>query len=306
MNKLIYNKNTKILFISATPRILDNNINLDIDENIFGKIEYSYSMGKAIKDKLITDYEIIVPSIFINQANGIEDIINIMSNKKYNKNLIIKARFIIKGMLETGSKKCIIYLQNQNEAEEFNNILKEIAFEYFAKYIYSTTIISDDNVSSRKIKIQNFKETNDILCFICSVQIMNEAIDIPCCDSIFLANTTDNKIKTIQRISRATRIDEHNLSKKAHIFIWCDDYYNNDLATFISNIKEYDENEKEILHYHRTRELFSIPQIFECYIPYCGIPDFNKVNEFLFKNGIHINMNTFKKNVGQSELSFIE
>jgi hypothetical protein len=52
--------------------------------------------------------------------------------------------------------------------------------------------------------------------------------------------------------------------------------------------------------------LFSIPQIFECYIPYCGIPDFNKVNEFLFKNGIHINMNTFKKNVGQSELSFIE
>ena len=246
INKLIYNKNTKILFISATPRILGNETesdNIDIDENIFGKIEYSYSMGKAIKDKLISDYEIIVPSITLKQSNGISEILNMMTNKKYNENLIIKARFILKGIIETGSKKCIIYLQNQNEAKEFNNILRDVAFKYFAKYIYSDTIISDDSITSRRTKLKNFKETDDILCFICSVQIMNEAIDIPCCDSVFLANTTDNKIKAIQRISRATRLDILNPNKKAQIFVWCDDY-NSDLANFISNIKEYDETFK--------------------------------------------------------------
>lgn len=242
INKLLYNKKLKIMFMSATPRILgvNHNDDLEIDNNIFGKIEYTYSIGNAIKNKLITDYDIIIPSISINQPNCIEEISNLLSDKTYNKHLIIKARFILKGMIETGSKKCIVYLQNQDEAKIFNNILKEVAFQYFAKYICSNIIISDDTVNSRKFKIQQFKEINDILCFICSVQIMNEAIDIPCCDSIFLANTIDNKIKTIQRISRATRLDINNIDKKARIFIWCDDY-KNDIAVFISNLKEYDE-----------------------------------------------------------------
>ncbi len=228
--------------MSATPRILgDNNDDgLEVDEDIFGTIEYKYSLGDAINNKLISDYEVIVPSIAINQCFDIEELNNFMTNKNYNKNLLIKARFIIKGMLETGSQKCIIYLQDQIHAKEFNQILKEIAFTYFGKYISSNILISDDTISSRKTKLKEFEETNGILCFLCSVHILNEAIDIPCCDSIFLANTIDNKIRSIQRMSRATRLDNNNPIKKARIFIWCDDY-KNDLATFISNIKEYDE-----------------------------------------------------------------
>jgi superfamily II DNA or RNA helicase len=256
-NKLIYNEKYKILFMSATPRILGNgedqaesvlDINndyqgLEIDNDIFGKIEYSYSLGNAIKNNFITDYVVIVPSIAINQETEIDEINNFMTNKNINKNLLIKARFIIKGMLETGSRKCIIYLKSQEEALKFSNILKELAFKYFGRYICSNTIISDDSISSRRSKLKQFEETNELLCFLCNVQIMNEAIDIPACDSVFFANTTDNKIRTIQRLSRATRLNKDNPNKKAHIFVWCDNYRAN-LPNFICNIKEYDESFK--------------------------------------------------------------
>lgn len=245
LNKLLYNKKNRIIFMSATPRIMGDNKDdgVEIDENIFGKIEYQYTLGNAIKNKMICDYEIIVPSISINQTNGIEELNNFMINKNFNKNLLIKARFIIKGMLETGSQKCIIYLQDQTQAKEFNQILREVAFNYFGKYIWSDTLIYNDTINSRKQKIKQFEETNNILSFLCNVHILNEAIDIPSCDSIFLVNNSDNKIRTIQRISRATRLDKNNPNKKAKIFVWCDNY-KDDLATFISNIKEYDETFK--------------------------------------------------------------
>jgi len=73
----------------------------------------------------------------------------------------------------------------------------------------------------------------------------------------------------------------------------------------IDDIKEI-ESQKDILHHIRIRELFSIPDEIDFYVPYCGIPNFEKVNEFLFKYGLRFNMNKLKKNLGESELSFLE
>jgi len=152
--------------------------------------------------------------------------------------------------------------------------------------------------------------------------VLSEDTDVLAYGSPIFLTKIDTMADTVISIKYKDVLNELDMTKEAFvdlcIMLGCD--YNSNIPkvgpeksyTFmkkykcIEDIKEYDENEKEILHYHRTRELFSIPETFECYIPYCGIPDFNKVNEFLFKNGIHINMNTFKKNVGQSELSFIE
>lgn len=60
------------------------------------------------------------------------------------------------------------------------------------------------------------------------------------------------------------------------------------------------------LHHIRVRELFSIPESIDVAIPYCGIPDFAAVNKFMAKNNIKINIAKLQKNLGQSELSFIE
>ena len=47
-----------------------------------------------------------------------------------------------------------------------------------------------------------------------------------------------NKITTIQRISRATRINKNNPYKVANIYIWCEEY--EEILDTLSSIKEYD------------------------------------------------------------------
>ena len=74
----------------------------------------------------------------------------------------------------------------------------------------------------------------------------------------------------------------------------------------IENIKEIKEEDKEILHYKRVRELLEIPKEMDLYVPYCGIPDFTKVDEFLKRHHLRCNMDTLRRNVGESQLSFVD
>jgi flap endonuclease-1 len=73
----------------------------------------------------------------------------------------------------------------------------------------------------------------------------------------------------------------------------------------IDNIDEI-KNNIEILNHIRVRKLFEIPQKIDFDVPYCGIPNFEKVSEFLFKNNLHFNISKLKRNLGESQLIFIE
>ena len=68
---------------------------------------------------------------------------------------------------------------------------------------------------------------------------MNECIDIPDCDSIFIAYPSKSKIRNIQRMCRATRKNITNPNKIARIYIWADEY-KDELVDFIGHLKEYD------------------------------------------------------------------
>ena len=57
----------------------------------------------------------------------------------------------------------------------------------------------------------------------CNVHILDEGIDIPTCDSIYLTHPNNNPTNIIQRISRANRIDNNNKDKIAKIFLWTKD-----------------------------------------------------------------------------------
>ena len=241
MYKLLHS-DSRIMFMSATPRLfgddLDATDDIEIDNDIFGNIDYTFSMSDAIDQNRICDYQIFVPTLHIAKETGIELIYNEANLKDYDKELIIKARYVIKGMMEMGSRKCIIYLQNQNECREITNIIKEQCKNYFAITHSCNYIISGDLRDERKLKLKQFTDF-DGYSFICSVDILNECIDIPKCDSIFIAYPSKSKIRNIQRLCRANRKDKENPNKIANIFLWCQEY-KDDLVDFISHIKEYD------------------------------------------------------------------
>ena len=235
MNKILVS-NQKILFMSATPKFFNLEESDYENEDIFGNNIYSISMAHGISKNHITDYEIYLPNLI--SKNYLDDISNEISIKDYSNELTLKGKFILRGMMETGAKKCIIYLRNQEEAKSMVNLLNKLN-EYFFIDLYTDFIISDNNYEQRKEILNKFSNYNGYS-LICSVDILNECIDIPQCDSIFITYPSTSKICNIQRMCRANRKDKNNIHKKSKIFLWSDEY--NDISIFISHLKEFDEN----------------------------------------------------------------
>ena len=63
----------------------------------------------------------------------------------------------MRGMLETGSRKCIIYLRTQEEAVNMVSILNKLN-EYYYIDLYTDLIISDNNSNQRTEILNNNKE----------------------------------------------------------------------------------------------------------------------------------------------------
>ena len=241
MYRLLHS-DARILFMSATPRLFEESDEtaegMDIDNELFGEVDYSYPMGKAITEGYVCDYMIYVPTMAIPKDTGIDAVIEELAVKDFDKELLIKSRFIIRGCMGTGSRKCIIYCADQKECAEMMKIITDLCANYFAIDCWVDTITSVDNRVKREAKLKQFKDVRNIA-FLCSVDILNECVDIPVCDSIFITYVSKSRIRNIQRLCRANRKFAGNPNKVASIFLWCDEYA--EIACFMKHLKEYDE-----------------------------------------------------------------
>lgn len=230
----ILKSNSKILFVSATPRIYELE---DDEENyskeLFGEIIYKMSFDYAIKNNLICDYKIWLPSIHENNV--------LLKNELdiYKIDDVIKAKciYLISCLLNTGSMKTIIYCVDTKEIKLFEEAIKKLD-DYFVLDCEINKITSDTSNTNR-IKILNNFTSNKSRQLLFSVRILDECVDVPSCDSIFITYPTKSKIRTIQRLNRATRLNPSNKFKKANIFLWCNQY--DEILETLSGIKEYDE-----------------------------------------------------------------
>jgi hypothetical protein len=149
-----------------------------------------------------------------------------------------------------GFDKVINHLDNRklhisfNGKTDHNNIKRipgegmKILNEFFILNIEIQSISCDNNEKERKEILKSFSNNNDKIQLLFNIKILNECIDIPSCDSIYISYPPKSKITTIQRISRATRKDINNPHKIANVFIWCDEY--DEILKILSIFKEYD------------------------------------------------------------------
>jgi len=239
----LLHSNIKILFMSATPRLFyfdqDDEDDLDLNKEIFGNIVYTYNMGDAIKNKKICDYEIFVPDINLDNKLFIDDIKKEINIDNIENDVIVKCNFIMRGMLETGARKCIIYVESHEEAFNYSSCINELN-EYFVLDLYTDTILSSDSKKDREKKLEKFTNFKGFVLMI-NVLILNECIDKKECDSVFITYPSKSKINNIQRISRANRLDNNNINKISKIFIWCDEY-RDEITDIISHLKEFDNS----------------------------------------------------------------
>ena len=160
-----------------------------------------------------------------------------------------KSVYIHKCICYYGSKKLIVYCKDTEDLHKLKNSIKQLSTFYCQDEIWLNEIISTTphsksndftkDKNSREYILNKF-ETNTCLSILFSIQILDECIDIPSCDSIYISYPTTSKIRTIQRMCRAMRTIKSNPNKKANIYLWCSQY--DELLECLSSLKEYDSD----------------------------------------------------------------
>jgi superfamily II DNA or RNA helicase len=249
--------NHKILFMSATPRIYDieyddNNSVMDSvgdedsdgdedsvgdedsdgDVGFFGDVVYQMTFTYAIANKYITDYRIWLPSIHENN----EELDNELSIYEIDNEIKNRCKFLYSCIANNGSRKCIVYCKDTDDMTNMIESMKTLN-DFYIMDIEMHSISCEDSVKRRSYVLEYFAN-NEKIQLLFNIRILNECIDIPACDSVYISYAPKNKITTIQRISRATRIDKNNPYKVANIYIWCEAY--EEILETLSSIKEYD------------------------------------------------------------------
>lgn len=245
LNKLL-NSNHKILFMSATPRVYEMEDDDDFNENLFGKTIYKMSFNEAISNGYITDYKIWLPSIHEDNSK----LNNELSIYEIDSTIKSKCIFLLSCLLNNGSRKCIVYCVDTVELNDMKEAIKKLD-EYYCMDYNISQITSNDNLKTRTEILDTFAKSTKIeLLF--SIRILDECIDIPSCDSIFITYPSQSKIRTIQRLSRCIRVDKKNKFKIGNVYIWCNEYGN--ILETLSGIKEYDESFAEKIKINHTNQ----------------------------------------------------
>jgi len=211
--KILSNSKYKILFVSATPKKYEG---YDGIENIFGTVKYKLSWDDAIRNKYICESQFYYPNA--------DKIVEYFDDIKFDKTviektkLIYKAFFLLESIKNLDIKKCIVYLKTVREAEHFENILKLVNIYHELKLaVYS--INYNTSKTKRNESLTKFRNNKTKISIMLNVHVLDEGIDIPECDSVFLTNPNNNPTNIIQRISRANRII-NGVEKIAKVLIW--------------------------------------------------------------------------------------
>lgn len=152
--------------------------------------------------------------------------------------LIIKLKIDVSSCIaNNGSRKCIVYCKDTDDMKAMMECMETLN-NFYIMDVQMQSISCEDIEKKRKSVLESFANNNDKIQLLFNIRILNECIDIPACDSIYISYAPKNKITTIQRISRATRTDKKNPYKIANVYIWCEAY--DEILETLSSIKEYD------------------------------------------------------------------
>ena len=112
-------------------------------------------------------------------------------------------------LLKNGSRKCIIYCIDNEEINSMMEAMNQLN-DYYCMDYEMNKINALTNSKLRESILNNFQYKNEKIQLLFSIRILDECIDVPSCDSIFITYPSQSKIRTIQRLCRCIRIDKKN------------------------------------------------------------------------------------------------
>ena len=192
------------------------------------EIENSYTVpySVGIEGRYIVDYTLWLPMLTtLEDGSTIADGEIPVGFEQYPKSLALKALYHAVCMLRTGSRRCIVYLSDQKECDEYMKVCRDVFENYHGLDVWMGKITSDVSREERKDLLHKFEAgPTDVFHLLASVRILDEAVDIPACDSEFITSVGEcsSDIRFFQRAQRGSTLDPKNPGKHNHIFVWAD------------------------------------------------------------------------------------
>ena len=205
--------------------------------------EFRYTMREAIERKEICDYTVTIPLISDIKFRPVE--MKELDAGENTWDAMGRAIFHAGTMLHDGSRRHIVYLRSLAECEAYEATFEVVCKNYLGVVPWVRRITSDTTSARRTAILKKFQEAGMELRIVTSIRILDEAIDIPKCSGIFLADVSSSRanerstVRAVQRLSRATRLDRSNPLKVASICLWTG-ADNEELPNLLSQLREND------------------------------------------------------------------
>lgn len=220
------------LFMTATPKIIKSNLinkfeDLNKDANMYdyfsmdnekdyGPVFENYSFGEAIKDGVITNYQVHIPIIYD------EDLQNKVDNTTFDKDTDLTFKELansisLERVIQTqpNTNKIINFSANIENSIRFVSSVKSLDSDYMPSFIQH--IDSKFNSGMRKLLMRDFSNTSKGI--LSNAKCLTEGVDIPDVDTVVFSDPRSSFVDIIQAIGRALRIDKQNPEKVANIVI---------------------------------------------------------------------------------------
>ena len=211
---------------SEIREIFDDDKSLDIRDKVFYSARILLlSLGKVKLVILLVQLLFSKISLKMLHSSIVRKYPMHLVDPVFSSPLIRYGQCLINGLLKTGSTKCIGYFRTIEECNIFREIFEKVTAKYHFLDCWTRSITSFTLPNESNNILTEFQRKHCIS-LLASVRILDEGIDIPKCDSIFLSNLTDSfsAIRTVQRMFRANRLDPDNDNKKENIYFWTNEY----------------------------------------------------------------------------------
>lgn len=231
----------KRLFMTATQRLIKPFIkkraeeqdlvvfSMD-DEVVYGKVFHEFNFGKAISEKIISDYRIIVAGIeqkeIFEWIRKNKDLVNIDLQNETNATTLFTQILIAKALKEYPIKKVISFHGSVKNAKlfagesSFSLPLSEVVTRLNQDIKPDNLFISHINGSmptgDRKEILDDFKSAD--FGIISNARCLTEGVDVPIIDSVYFVDEKNSLIDIVQACGRALRKPK-NTDKETAYFI---------------------------------------------------------------------------------------
>ncbi|MDP1653347.1 MAG: Helicase associated domain protein [Rhodocyclaceae bacterium] len=219
-------RSAKRLFATATPRTYSSTVHKAAEDRgvevvgmdnaaLFGEVLYALPFGKAIEQKLLTDYRVVIIGVddpTIAQWIANRELVTTGTGIETDSESLAAQIGLLKAIKDYDLKRIISFHSRVNRAEAFATDIRQIMAWIGDEHRPSGTLRTDfvsGNMPAgkRKVKLDQLKALSaDERGVLSNARCLSEGVDVPSLDGVAFIDPRSSQVDIIQAVGRAIRL----------------------------------------------------------------------------------------------------